>query len=177
MAAGTLVIAVPLITQDSDAYSDRGVVWAWAFAQFDSASQYMWGVSSVWPGVPTLRGSIGAPAFSAHNLFVQWLFVGGVALTLLGAALFIAYIRRAVSLLPGSYSLVATMYILILLITSMTEYIFVLTPGSPFLLVTVVPLICVLAQPREVRHTRGRNRQHARDFVNALGELNRRADE
>jgi hypothetical protein len=150
--AGALVVTVPLTTQDADAYSGRGVVWAWALGQFHTAGQYIWGASSAWPSIPTRRGSEGAPAFSAHNLFVQWLFVGGLMLVVLGVALFVAYARRVLRMLPGTLPLIAIVYLLILLVSSVFEFIVVLTPGSPFFVVTVVPLVSVLAQPRQVRH-------------------------
>lgn len=149
--AGVLVVAVPLTTKDDRVYSNRGMIWTWAFGQFRSPGQYLWGVNLAWPS--RLTGwSDAAPATTAHNLFAQWLFVGGLALVILGVLLFFAYTRRVVPMLPGTAASVAVMYLLTLLVVSVSEYVVVLDWGSPFFLVIVVPLVCVLAQPRQVRH-------------------------
>jgi hypothetical protein len=142
--AGACVVTVPLMTQDADAYSGRGVVWAWALGQFHKVRQFVWGVSAAWPGHPTRQGSEGAPAFSAHNLFVQWLFVGGLALIVLGIAVFAAYAVRVARMSPGTVPFIASSYLVILLASSVFEFIVVLTPGSPFFMTTVVPLVSVL---------------------------------
>ena len=57
VVAGMLVVTVPLTTEDSHAYSNRGMVWAWVLGQFHSAGQYMWGVNSTWPNRAILWGA------------------------------------------------------------------------------------------------------------------------
>jgi hypothetical protein len=138
--AGIFVFAVPLATDDGHAFSDRGMVWHWVFAQFRDTEQYAWGINSSWPR----RMSDGASISSAHNLFVQWMFLGGFALVGLGLALFYTYARRVVRRLPSAPYLVAALFLLILTIISASEYLLVLTPGSPFFVVTVIPLVSVL---------------------------------
>ena len=158
--AGALVVAIPLVNEDPHGFTDRGTVWKWTFEQFHSARDYVWGVSSTWPSHPN-GWRHGALLASAHNLFIQWLFVGGVALVILGALLFLAYTRRVMPMLPGTTPLVAIMYMLTLLGVSVSEYIVELAPASPFFLVIVVPIVCVLVQPRpEARQTPERMTDH-----------------
>lgn len=142
IVAGLLVVAVPLRTASIGAYvASRGAVWDWVLGRFQGVSQYIWGVNSTFP-----KYSDGGPLASAHNLFLQWLYVGGLVLVAIGAMLFLAYGVRVVRMLPDRIAMVAVLYLLTLLILSISEYVFFLTPASPLFLVIVFPFVCVLAQ-------------------------------
>lgn len=142
LLTGVVIFVIPLATADADDFSDRGRVWQWALRQLNTLGQYTWGVRPQWP----ITKGEGSLASSAHNLFIQWMFIGGIILILIGAGVFIAFSRQVIPLLPAEPQFVATLYLLTLLLLSMFEFLLVFNPGSPFFLVIVIPLACVLNQ-------------------------------
>lgn len=139
-AAGGIVCIIPLLTEDKSEFSNRAMVWNWAFHQMQTLDHCLWGVRAVWP----VSRSEGALASSAHNLFVQWMYIGGISLVAVGVALFISYARQAFQLVTENEKLACLLYIILLAMLSTFEFLLLLSPSSPFFLVIVVPMVCVL---------------------------------
>lgn len=129
------IALVPLNDQNPDGLSGRVRVWTKSMAIWRDAGSPSLGLGHWATNGELTTNSLGLLASSAHNLAVQWLVTGGAVELLLGACVLVLGARAALTLDKGRAWPVATTFMVLFLVVSSTEFLFVFAPGE-----TVFPL-------------------------------------
>ncbi|HEY5051680.1 MAG TPA: O-antigen ligase family protein [Acidothermaceae bacterium] len=146
LAAGLVMIALPVSTSDGTAFSNRGYIW---IASLRAWSQHrLFGLGSQWfSSLAKYEEGLGGQAFHGHNTFVQMVVMGGAVLLVLVAAMAVVSLGSAVrwvgrgvnapAVLLGTFFVSATL-----------EWSFAFYDRDFLLAVTVLPMAMVLFAER-----------------------------
>lgn len=143
-------VALPLLVSDPAAFTARGEVWQRSMDAWRSAGSPVFGLGQYWTGggLRIGRADLRPTTTSGHNVFVQWLVVGGPLLVLCGGRLIFLLIRQARDAICKAPVLAS--YILVLLVTSATEFVWVPQVSSQLFVVTILVLAALTASDERV---------------------------
>ena len=169
-AAGALVIVLPFSASDPSAFSGRGAIWIWARSVGLDGDALLLGTSLEWPsGIDVLEGGL---ARSAHNLFLQLLYTGGLsAVAITGFLLVRAGLILQAESLSRRERRIWVRYMITFLVISCMEYIFVQSAASEIFTVTNIPLLAALGLSvsgwNSPHHVSSNTAECARDATNS----------
>jgi O-antigen ligase len=153
MAAGLVVIAIPVSTSDGTAFSNRGYIWIASLRTWSQHRTFGLG-SQFYSSLAKYEEGLGGQAFHGHNTFVQMVVMGGAVALILVAAMAVVSLGSAVrwvgrgvnapAVLLGTFFVSATL-----------EWSFAFFDRDFLLAVTVLPMaIALFAQrPRDDEQT------------------------
>lgn len=150
-AAAIFVVAVPLgFALTSSDLSGRAEVWRDGIAAWREHGAPLFGIGPYWSSrVGQLTPSGLVRTSSGHNLFVQWLVVGGYAQAALGTILIFVACRKAVrSDLPRALPR-SSAFMLTLVFISTTEYCAVPSIASELFASVMLVVVIILFANRE----------------------------
>jgi len=139
VAAGfALVVAVPLLTRDPDAFTRRGRIWQALLERWADRPLLGWG-----PDVfdrPELAAALGGRFTHGHNVLVHLLVVGGLAAAVLFAVLVALACRQALTLARAGQP-VPVLFLVALALVSLLEASHVATTLTGYL--SWLPLVLI----------------------------------
>lgn len=144
------VCALPLVTTDPSAYSERGFIWQASLPAWYSSPWFGQG-ANWYRDLATTSGSIASSAFQGHNQVVQLLVTGGLLYAILTGAMILMASSRAVRL-AGRGVNYGVIYLVALAGTCLLEVSLVTVDNSSMFPVVVVPLTVILfSRPTHAR--------------------------
>ena len=147
LAAGLVMIAIPLSTSVGTDFTNRGYIWitslrAWSQHRvFGLGSQY-------YSSLAKYEEGLGGQAFHGHNTFVQMVVVGGAVGLVLVAAIAVVSLGSAVRWVGRGVNVPAVL-LGTFFVSATLEWSFGFYDRDFLLAVTVLPLAMVLFAPRE----------------------------
>jgi O-antigen ligase len=146
LAAGLVMIAIPVSTSDGTDFSNRGYIWitslrAWSQHRvFGLGSQY-------YSSLAKYEEGLGGQAFHGHNTFVQMVVVGGAVGLVLVAAMAIVSLGSAVRWVGRGVNVPAVL-LGTFFVSATLEWSFGFYDRDFLLAVTVLPLAMILFAER-----------------------------
>lgn len=144
------VCALPLVTRDPTAFTNRGRIWDYSLQWWETSPVF--GLGSGWyQRVGETTDRLAGSVFHGHNQLVQLLATGGAILTILVFLQLLAVVVRASSL-AASGAVVGTIYLVGLAGTCVLEKSIVIVDNTNMFAVVAVPLALLLCGDRGVEH-------------------------
>jgi len=146
LAAGLVMIAIPVSTSDGTAFSNRGYIW---IASLRTWSQHrFFGLGSqFYSGLARYEEGLGGSAFHGHNTFVQMVVMGGAVGLVLVAAMAVVSLGSAVRWVGRGVNVPAVL-LGTFFVSATLEWSFGFYDRDFLLAVTVLPMAMVLFAPR-----------------------------
>ena len=138
----SVLVAMPFLAT-AETLNGRSDIWKQSLAVFSDSGYPMLGRGAFWSEAAASAGAELPLSTSAHNLFVQWLIIGGPIL-LMGGILFARRVVKVALLADSRLPSPALMtYVIALLVVSSNEFVLVFDPAFPTFSVTTVALVVI----------------------------------
>ena len=146
LAAGLVMIAIPVSTSDGTAFSNRGYIW---IASLRTWSQHrFFGLGSkFYSSLARYEEGLGGQAFHGHNTFVQMVVMGGAICLVLVAAMAVVSLGSAVRWVGRGVNVPAVL-LGTFFVSATLEWSFGFYDRDFLLAVTVLPMAMVLFAQR-----------------------------
>lgn len=111
-----VMVVLPIITTDPDAFTTRGQIWIYSIEHWDSLSALFFGSGLAIYGIGgDIALALGAPSYHGHNEFVTLMTETGIVAALLFASLFAVALARVLRLAHGRTLRVVSYFLLTLI--------------------------------------------------------------
>jgi hypothetical protein len=146
LAAGLVMIAIPVSTSDGTSWSNRGFIW---IASLRAWSEHrVFGLGSQWYStLAKYEEGLGGQAFHGHNTFVQMVIMGGGVALVLVAAMAVVSLGSAVRWVGRGVNVPAVL-LGTFFVSATLEWSFAFYDRDFLLAVTVLPMAMVLFAER-----------------------------
>ena len=146
LAAGLVMIAIPVSTSDGTAFSNRGYVWITSLRVWSQHRFFGLG-SQFYSSLARYEEGLGGQAFHGHNTFVQMVVMGGAICLVLVAAMALVSLGSAVSWVGRGVNVPAVL-LGTFFVSATLEWSFGFYDRDFLLAVTVLPMAMVLFAQR-----------------------------
>jgi O-antigen ligase len=146
LAAGLVMIAIPVSTSDGTDFSNRGYIWITSLRAW--SQHRVFGLGSQWySSLARYEEGLGGAAFHGHNTFVQMVIMGGAVGLILVAAMAVVSLGSAVRWVGRGFNVPAVL-LGTFFVSATLEWSFAFYDRDFLLAVTVLPMAMVLFAPR-----------------------------
>jgi O-antigen ligase len=153
LAAGLVMVAIPVSTSDGKDFSNRGYIW---IASLRAWSEHrVFGLGSQWySSLAKYEEGLGGAAFHGHNTFVQMVVMGGIVGLILVAAMAVVSLGSAVRWVGRGVNVPAVL-LGTFFVSATLEWSFGFYDRDFLLAVTVLPMAMVLfaGRPSDDEHS------------------------
>jgi O-antigen ligase len=142
LAAGLVMIAIPVSTSDGKDFSNRGYIWITSLRAW--SEHRVFGLGSQWySALARYEEGLGGAAFHGHNTFVQMVIMGGAVALVLVAAMAVVSVGSAVRWVGRGYNVPAVL-LGTFFVSATLEWSFAFFDRDFLLATTVLPMAMVL---------------------------------
>ena len=153
LAAGLVMMAIPVSTSAGPAWSNRGYIWITSLRAW--SEHRIFGLGSLYySSLAKYEEGLGGQAFHGHNTFVQMVVTGGAVCLVLVAAMAVVSLGSAVRWVGRGVNVPAVL-LGTFLVSATLEWTFAFYDRDFLLAVTVLPMAMVLfaERPRDDEQT------------------------
>lgn len=145
LAAGVMVVALPLTNTTLHSYSDRGQIW---IGSLNAWEDHPWIGNGIgwYAEIAKINNVLLPQAFHGHNLFVHWLATGGILLVA-AMTVFLLRVLKVASAEVRAGNNFAICYLFGFLIMAILEVNISFRDVTPTFWVMVIPLAAIVLQP------------------------------
>jgi hypothetical protein len=146
LAAGLVMIAIPVSTSDGTAFSNRGYIWITSLRAW--SQHRVFGLGGQWySSLAKYEEGLGGAAFHGHNTFVQMAVVGGAVCLVLVTAMAVVSLGSAVRWVGRGVNVPAVL-LGTFFVSATLEWSFAFYDRDFLLAVTVLPMAMILFAER-----------------------------